>query len=132
MGVAQNEDMIQALAADGADDALDEGILPGGARGDTGLADSQPLSPMRKLVAVDGVSIPEQVRRRGVLRKGLDELSGRPRGRGMVGHVEMEELAAIVAEGNEDEQQPEGQGRDEEEVGSRRCAQLYCWLLKSL
>ena len=34
MGLAQNEEMIQALAAKGADDPLDKGVLPGRVRGE--------------------------------------------------------------------------------------------------
>ena len=72
MGLAQNEEMIQALAANGADDPLDEGVLPGRARGNDDLADPHPFDAPREVLAVDRVSIPEEVPRRGVLRKGLD------------------------------------------------------------
>jgi hypothetical protein len=34
MGLAQNEEGLQALAAKGANDPLDKGVLPGRARGD--------------------------------------------------------------------------------------------------
>jgi hypothetical protein len=43
MGRAQDDEMIQALAAKGADDPLDKRVLPGRARGDADLVDPHPL-----------------------------------------------------------------------------------------
>jgi hypothetical protein len=37
-------------------------------------------------------------------------------GRGVIGDVDVDELAALVAEHDEEEEQAEGEGRDEEEV----------------
>lgn len=116
MGFAQNEEMIQALAPKGADDSLDKGVLPGRARGDADLADPHPFDATREVMTVDPVSIPEEVPRRRVLRKGLDQLARRPDGRGMIGDVKVEEFAAIVAEDDEDEEKAEGEGGDHEEV----------------
>ena len=44
----EDEDVVEALAADRADDALCEGILPGGAWGGEDLADPTPLSRCEK------------------------------------------------------------------------------------
>jgi hypothetical protein len=116
MSLAQNEEMIQAFAAKGADDPFDKGVLPGRARGDADLADPHPFDATREVLTVDPVSIPEEVPRCRVLRKGLDQLARRPEGRGVVGDIEVEEFAAIVAEDDEDEEQAEGEGGDHEEV----------------
>ena len=43
MRLVQDEEMIEALAADGADDPLHEGVLPGRAGGGEDLADSHAL-----------------------------------------------------------------------------------------
>ena len=57
-----------------------------------------------------------QPTRRRVLRKGLDQLARCPDGGGVIGDVEVEEFAAIVAEDDEDEEQAEREGGDNEEV----------------
>jgi hypothetical protein len=49
MGLAQDQEVIEALAAKGADDPLDKGVLPGRARGDADLADSHPGCTMTRL-----------------------------------------------------------------------------------
>jgi hypothetical protein len=116
MGFAENQEVVEALAADRADDPLHERVLPGRARGDADLADPQPFDATRKILTVDRVSIPEEVSRRRVLRKGLDQLARCPDGGGVIGDVEVEEFAAIVAEDDEDEEQAEGEGGDHEEV----------------
>ncbi len=87
-----------------------------GARGDADLADPHPFDTTREVLTVDPVSIPEEVPRRRVLRKGLDQLARRPDGRGVIGDVEVEEFAALVAEDDEDEEKAEGEGGDNEEV----------------
>jgi hypothetical protein len=96
--VAKNDDVGEALAADRADHPLHEGILPGGAWGREDLADPQALDAPHELLAVDTVTITEQVGRRRLIRKRFDE------------------LAAVVAKDDEDEEQAEGEGRDREEV----------------
>jgi hypothetical protein len=59
-----------------------KGLLPGRARSDADLADPQSFDAVREVLTVDPVSIPEEVPRRRVLRKGLDQLAGRPDGGG--------------------------------------------------
>ena len=69
-------------------------------------------------VAVDGVAITEQVTGGGLFREGLDKLLSGPSGSRVVGHIDMEEFAALVVKDHEPEEQAEGQGRDYEEVDS--------------
>jgi hypothetical protein len=57
----EHDDEIEAFAADRADDALDEGILPGSARCDDDLANAHTLDPALEVSAVDGIAIAEQV-----------------------------------------------------------------------
>jgi len=89
-----------------------QGVLPGRARGEADLADPQWFNVTREVLTVDPVSISEEVPRRRVLRNGLDQLARRPDGRGVIGDVEVEEFAAIVAEDDEDEEKTEGEGGD--------------------
>ena len=63
MGLVQNEEVIQALAADGADHPLHERVLPGRSGGDDHLRIPMRVDAPREVLAVDRVSIPEQVLR---------------------------------------------------------------------
>jgi len=94
-----------------------EPVLPVGAWSGEDLADPQALDVPHELLAVDTVTITEQVGRSRIVRERLDKLPGGPGHRGMVGDVEVDELAAVVAKDDEGEQQAEGEGRDDEEVG---------------
>ena len=104
MGLAQDEAMIQALAAKGADDPLDKRVVPGRVRGDADLADPHPLDSPRELLAVDRVSITKQESRSRIVRERLDDLLGRPDRSGVIRDVDVEEFAPIVAEDDEDEE----------------------------
>ena len=118
MGLVEDEEMIQALPADGADHPLHERVLPGCAWGGEDLADPHALDVPHELLAVDTVTITEQVSRSGIIRERLDELPGGPGCRVMVGDVEVNEFTAVMAKDHEREQQAEGEGRDHEEVDS--------------
>jgi hypothetical protein len=111
-----HEDVVEALAADRADDTLREGVLPGCAWGGGDLADRHTFDSPPELIAGDTVSITEQVGRSRIIRERLDKLAGGPGCRGMVGDVEVDGQAAVVAKDDEGEQQAEGEGGDDEEV----------------
>src|SRR2546425_5116551 len=105
MGLAQNEEMIEALAANGADDPLDKGVLPRRSGGRDHLPDPHGVNAPSEGLAVDRVAITKQVLRGGLFREGLDNLASCPGGRGVVGDVEVHEFATVVAEHHEDEQE---------------------------
>jgi hypothetical protein len=116
MSLVQDEEMVEAPAADGADHSFHERVLPEGARGDADLADPHPLDSPRELLAVDRVSLPEQESRSRILRERLDDLLDRPDRSRVIRDVEVEEFAALVAEHHEDAQEAERQGGHEETV----------------
>jgi hypothetical protein len=99
------DDEIEAFAANGADDALGEGILPGSARCDDNLANAHALDPALEISAVDGIAIAEEVSGAGLVRERVDNLLGGPGGRGMVGDADVEEFSAVVAEYHEAEEE---------------------------
>ena len=119
MAFVEHHDEIEAFAANRADDALGEGILPGSARGDDDLANAHALDPALEVSAVDGIAIAEQVSGAGLVRERVDDLLGGPRGRGMVGNSDVEEFSAVVAEYHEAEEEAKRQGRYDEEVDGR-------------
>ena len=72
----EDDHVIETLATNGSDQALDIGILPRarGARND--LADAQPGDATAEEVAIDRVAISQEPAWGGVIWKGLDD-SGR-------------------------------------------------------
>src|SRR6516165_9117303 len=75
----EDEDVVEALAADRADDALCEGILPGGAWGGEDLADPHAFDSPHERIAVDTVTITEQVGRSRIIRGTPRRAAGRSR-----------------------------------------------------
>ena len=60
----------------------------------------------------------------GPIAKSLDQLAEGPDRGGVVGDVEVEDLAAIVPEDDEHEEQPERERRHHEEVDGHQIAQV--------
>jgi hypothetical protein len=58
----------------------------------------------------DRVAVTEQVGRDRVVRKGVDDLLGCPHGRGMLGHVEVDDAPAVLGEDDEDEEHSQARG----------------------
>ena len=59
MGLTQNEEVVEALAADGADHPFREGVLPGRSGGGDHRPDPHGVDAPREGLAVDRVSIPK-------------------------------------------------------------------------
>jgi hypothetical protein len=111
-----HDDVIEAFASNRADEALGERILPWRPRGDEDLGHPQAFHAPDERVAVDGVPIAKQVPGRCLFRKAVDQLASGPRGRGVVGNVDMDEFSTVVSKDHEPEEQAEGERRDNEEV----------------
>src|SRR5712691_5968886 len=77
---AKDEDKIQTLAPDRADEPLREGVLPGAGGRRQNLTDPHAPHSLPERVAVDRVAIAEEIGRGGVVREGIDDLLG-PRDR---------------------------------------------------
>src|SRR6266568_2959147 len=125
MVLAEDDKVIQALPAYRSDDSLGVGVLPGRLWGGEDLLDTdRPYDPP-ELVAVGTVPIPQQVARLGAVSgKGLPDLLGGPRGGGMGGDVEVNDMPAVVGEDHEVEEQAEGGGGDDEEIAGCRGAKV--------
>jgi len=78
MSLVQDDHVVEELAADRADHALGERVLPGRTRCGEDLGDADAFHPSAKLGAVDAVTITEQVARRRVIGERLDDLLRRP------------------------------------------------------
>ena len=116
MALAENDDVVETFAAEGSDQSLRVRILPGAGRARDHFSDTHAGDAAPEHVAIDGVAIPQEPSRRGVVRKGFNDLLRRPRGRGMFRDREMDDSSAVVREQDEDEQHAASEGRDREEV----------------
>src|SRR3979490_2281046 len=84
MGLAHDQDMVQAFSPDRADEPFDVSILPGRARRGWSVADTHRPDPLSDDDAVGAISIADQVAGRLVPREALGDLAGDPF-RGWVG-----------------------------------------------
>ena len=101
---AEDDDVIQTLAPDGADEALGEGVLPRAVRRRQDFTDTHALQALAEHVTVDRVAVAEEVGRSRVVREGVHDLLGRPGRGGMLGDIEVEDAPPVVGEHDEDEQ----------------------------
>jgi hypothetical protein len=88
--LVEDDHVIEALAANRADDAFHVGSLPWRARRRKDFLDSHGFDTLRKLTAEDAVVVPQQVTRDLLKGKGLPELLRGPLGRRMGGDLEMD------------------------------------------
>src|SRR5213594_2505337 len=73
---AKDEDVIQALAPDGSDEPLREGVLPWAVRRREDFTDAHALHALPEHVTVDRVAVAQEVGRGGVVREGVHDLLG--------------------------------------------------------
>jgi hypothetical protein len=114
--LVQDDHVVQQLAADGADHALDEGVLPRGARCREDLGDAHAFRAPPELVAVNAVAIAKKVARRRVAGESLDDLLRRPGGSGGIGDVKVHDLPAMMQQDHQDVEHAKGRGWHDEEV----------------
>src|SRR2546427_2092214 len=105
--------MIQTLAPDRTDEALGARILPGAVRRREDFGDPHALHSVPKLLAVDLVTVAQEIGRRG---ESVHDLLGGPVGGGVLGHVEVDDAPAMVGEHDEDEEDAEPRGGHGEEI----------------
>src|SRR5262245_36929525 len=116
MALAENDDMIQALAADRTDQALGERILPGAVRRREDFLDAHALHPVPKVLAVDPVTVTQEIGGRGVIRERLHDLLRGPVGGGALGDVEVDDPPAMVREHDENVENAQARGGHREEI----------------
>ena len=110
VALAENDDMIQTLTPYRTNQALGEGILPEAVRRREDFLDPHALHAVPKLLAVDLVAVAQEVGRCGVVREGVHDLLSGPAGGGVLGHVEVDNPAAMVGEHDQDEEDAEPSG----------------------
>ena len=97
----QHDHVVQAFAADGADDSFSVGILPGRSRRSGDFVGSHAFDAVLEIVAVDAVAIAKEKTWCLLVREGVDNLLGSPLGIGSRCNVKVNDLPAIVPEHDE-------------------------------
>ena len=116
MGFAENDHVVQTLAANAADQAFGERILPGRLRGNEHLLDAHAGDATPEALTVAAVAIPDEKARRLVKGKRLAELLRNPNRSGVRRDLEVNHAAAVVTKDDEDIQDLEKGGGYGEEV----------------
>jgi hypothetical protein len=116
VGFAKDDDVVEAVAANGAHEALGEWILPRRVRCDLDLFDAKAGDALSKRGPVEAIAVAQQVARGRVFRKCLDDLLGGPLGAGFGSHVPMHHPASVDRKHQEDIEDAEGRGGHGEEV----------------
>jgi len=78
VALAQDEDVVETVSPDRADETFREGILPGAAGGREDFLDLHTLHALAEGVPVDRIAIAEEIGGGGVVRDGVDDLLGGP------------------------------------------------------
>jgi hypothetical protein len=102
--------VVEAVAPNRADQAFGERILPRTSSSREDFLNPHTLHALSEGVAVDGVSIAQEVGRGRVVREGVHDLLSGPRRGGMLGDVEVQDPAAMVSEDDQDEEHPQLSG----------------------
>ena len=103
MAFVENNHMIQTLSSNGADNALDIGVLPSTPRRDGTIFHSQTPNTFSKVLAVDGIAIAPQILRWWLPREGLNKLLRRLFGRWMFCQIRVDDLPSIMSQDDEHE-----------------------------
>jgi len=116
MVLVEHDHVVQAFPADGTDQALDAGILPGRTRCNEFLFHAQVLNSAHKFQTVNGIAIAEEITGRLGVGKRFVQLLRGPGCRRRISNIEMKHFAALVREDQKDIEDTEGGGRDDEEI----------------
>jgi hypothetical protein len=124
VSLAEDKDVIQTLASGSTDQALSERVLPPAVGRREDFVDPHARQAMPELVAVDSVTITQEIGRRGLVREGVHDLLSGPGGGGMLGHIEVDDAPAVVSEHDEDDEDAQASGRHGEEIGRDQVADV--------
>ena len=112
----EHEHMVQALAPNRTNDALDVGSLPGGSRGGQDFLDSHVGCLATEISAEDGVAIAEQIARELVKGNGFSQLLSRPCRRRIRSHIETDNTTPVMGQHQKHIEHLEANGQYSEEV----------------
>ena len=102
MPLSQHDDVIEAFSANASDQPFREWILPGTPRCCEHFLDAHTLNSLSEIATIHSVTVPYQIPRCRVLRKGFDDLLCCPFCGGMFRNVEMQHATPLVRNDDED------------------------------
>ena len=124
MPLVPDDDMIETLASDGADDPFDITVLPGRSRCRWYIVDSHRFYSIPVEPAVGAVSITDNIARHLVPGERFGNLPCRPFSGRTCSNFEMDQLAAIVTENDEYIEDSKGQRRNDQEIDRGRAVEV--------
>jgi hypothetical protein len=111
MALAEHENMIETVAAERADQALDVAVLPGRARRGRVIADAHAANAALHDLAIDRVAVAQQKARRFAPGKGVGDLPRDPLRRRVRRDAEGQKPPSLVAEEDEHVEEAKADGR---------------------
>jgi len=108
--------VIQTFAPDRTDEAFSERILPRAVWRREDFANPHATHSVPKLLGVDLVTVAQEIGGRGVVREGVHDLRGGPVRGGVLGHVEVDDVPAMVSKHDENEEDAQARGGHREEI----------------
>ena len=112
----EDDDMVEKLSANTADEAFGRPILPGTSEGGSSGMDSESHDRVGDVGRENGIVVEDQEPMRGFLREGIAELLDHPPSDRVLGHVEMENAPPAMVDREPDVEKMETDRRHDEEV----------------
>ena len=112
----EHEHMVQALAPNRTNDALDVGPLPGGSRGAQHLVDTHVSHLSPEGIAEDSIAVAQQVARKLIKGERFSQLLSGPLRGWVGGHIEVENAPAVMSQHQKHVKNLETNGGHSEEV----------------
>ena len=116
MALAEDDDVVQTLAPNGSDQSFRVRILPRTRRGSDDFLDAHRGHAPPEAIAIDGVAIPQEPSRGGVIRKGFDDFLRRSVRGGVLRDPQMNDASTMMGQQHEHEHHASREGRYGEEV----------------
>src|SRR5258705_7745183 len=116
VAVVEDDDVVEELAADAADPAFGDAVLPWAPGSRTGRLRAEGLHGRDDVGGERAVAVEDEVTRGGVERERLAQLLHDPRRVALVGHLEVTDPSSAVFDHEPDVEDPEGHRGDNEEV----------------
>lgn len=120
----EDDHVIETFAADGANDALHIGVLPRRSRCSDDLLNTHRLDTVTEGLTIGSITVSQQKARRAVPGEGLGHLAREPDLGRVLGDVKVNDVAAVVAEDNEDVEKPKGRSHNDEHVDGGSLAHM--------
>src|SRR6516162_5111353 len=124
MFVAKHDHVIKTLAADASNHSLGVRILPRASRGRPYLLHAHSLNSILEILAIDPISISNQITRRLGFWKGFDHLLCRSSCSRMFGDIEVNQSASFVRQNNEHKQHTQSGRRYCEKIDRHEIANM--------